>query len=170
VTPAQLYAMTRSDVHWTATPPTITVPGRKKGAGTLPRRKPISADALEAFRAFDVADCWGLTASKSSLWRTFTAARDRAIATLRIDRPDLDLSRATHMRPYDLRHSFAAFTYETTDDLHVTQELLDHADPRTTRRYAQGAVSKRLRDAGVAIADAFARRPRHVPAASKITH
>jgi integrase len=156
LTPAQLWILPRVNVDWIRA--TVLVPGRKKGAGTLPARKPLTPAALEAFRAFDAAGCWQLKASKSSLWRTFTAARDRAVARLRIDRPDLDLSRAATMHPYDLRHTFATFAYQTTDDLDATRELLDHADAKTTRRYAQGAVPERLRTAGAAIAAAHAAR------------
>jgi integrase len=158
LTPAQLWTLPRASVDFAAG--TVVVPGRKKGAGTLPARKPLSPDALDAFRAFDAAGCWEKTPSKASLYRTFTRARDRAVKALRTSRPDLDLSRAATMRLYDLRHSFATFSYATTGSLATTQALLDHADARTTRRYAQGAVPEHLRAAGAAIAAAHAsRRP-----------
>jgi integrase len=161
VTRAQLVRMTPGDVHWETSE--ISTPGRHKGGGTRPRRKPISADALAAFRLFDAADCWGLRPSKSSIWRTFTAARDEAIAELRETRPDLDLSRAVTMRPYDLRHSFAALTYAQTGSLSITGQLLDHEDQSTTLRYAQGAVPAHLKAAGEKVAAALAARPKYQP-------
>jgi integrase len=159
VTRAQLVRMTRADVDWRAGE--INTPGRKKGAGTRGQRKPISADALEAFRRFDAAGCWGLKPSKSSIWRIFRDARNRAIAELKASQPELDLSRADTMRPYDLRHSFAALTLARTGDLAVTGQLLDHQEQSTTLRYAQGAMPAVMRAAGLAVAQAFAERPRY---------
>jgi integrase len=159
VTRAQLVRMTRADVDWVARE--INTPGRKKGAGTRGQRKPISADALEAFRRFDAAGCWGIKPSKSSIWRIFRDARDRAIAELTVSQPALDLSRAASMRPYDLRHSFAALTLERTGDLAVTGQLLDHQEQSTTLRYAQGAMPAVMRAAGLAVAQAFAERPQY---------
>lgn len=156
ITPAQLQRMQRSDIDWHATPASIITPGRKKGHGTKPRRKPLTSRGLAAFQAFDAADGWGKPYSKASLYKTFTAARDRAVAALRVDRPDLDLSRAETMRPYDLRHSFATKTFQVTGSLSVTAELLDHADQRTTLRYAQGALPEHLRSAVAALEADFA--------------
>jgi integrase len=164
VTRAQLVRMTRADVYWEDSE--IGVPGRKKGKGTRGQRKPISADALDAFRRFDAADCWGVKPSRSSIWRIFRDARDRALAELKASRPDLDLSRAKKMRPYDLRHSFAALTFEQTGDLAATGQFLDHKDQRTTLRYAQGAVTAVLKAAGQVVAAAFAARPKYAPPAA----
>jgi integrase len=162
VTRAQLIRMTRADVDFDAKE--ITTPGRHKGQGTTAQRKPISDDAVAAFRAFDAADCWGRTPSRASIHRTFTAARDAALAELRQTRPDLDLSRAATMRPYDLRHSFGTLTYQLTGSLSITGAMLDHApnQPGTTMRYAQGAVDDHLKAAGQAIAAAMAARPKYV--------
>jgi integrase len=159
VTRAQLVRMTSGDVHWATSE--ISTPGRKKGAGTRGQRKSISADALEAFRAFDAADCWGRRPSKSSIWRTFRDARDRAIAELTETHPELDLSRAKTMRPYDLRHSFATVALAETGDLAVTGRFLDHVEQKTTLRYAQGAVPAHMKVAGQKIAAAFAARPKY---------
>jgi integrase len=166
VTRAQLVRMTPADVDFAGK--TITTPGRHKGQGTTAKRKPISDDAVEAFRAFDAAGCWGLVPSRSSIYRTFTAARDAAIQELKRTRPDLDLSRAATMRPYDLRHSFGTMTYALTGSLSVTGALLDHApnQPGTTMRYAQGAVDDHLKEAGKAIAAAMAARPKYAPPAA----
>jgi integrase len=161
VTRAQLVKMGPEDVDFEAAE--IRTPGRAKGHGTAPRRKPISADAIEAFRAFDAAACWGIKPSRSSIWRTFTRARDAAIVELRRTHPKLDLRRAATMRPYDLRHSFAALTFKQTGSLDITGQMLDHLDASTTLRYASGAVDPLLKAAGTAIAAAFASRPKYTP-------
>jgi integrase len=164
VTPAQLRHMKRSDVDWARRE--MITPGRKKGQGTRPRGKPLTALGLAAFQAFDAADGWEKPFSRSSLHRTFTAARDRAVAALRLERPDLDLARAETMRPYDLRHSFATKASRVIGNEAVVAELLDHADLRTTRRYTQGALQDHLRGAGAALDAAFA-APHPKPAAVK---
>jgi integrase len=157
VTRAELTRMTSGDVDWAASE--INTPGRQKGAGTQGQRKPITADALEAFRRFDAAGCWGVKPSKSSIWRIFCAARDRAIAELKRTRPDLNLARAATMRPYDLRHSFATFVLRHTRDMAATQEYLGHKYATTTRRYSQAAIPIVLKAAGDTVGTAFADRP-----------
>jgi integrase len=172
VTPAQLRRMKRSDIDWHATPPEMITPGRKKGRGTKPQRKQLTPPGLAAFQAFDAADGWEKPFSRSSLYRTFTAARDRAVAALRQERPDLDLGRAETMRPYDLRHSFATKASRAIGNEAVVAALLDHADLRTTRRYTQGALQDHLRAAGPALAAAFTAphpRPKDVPKPA-VTH
>jgi integrase len=160
ITRAQLTRMSRGDVHWDELE--ISCPSRKKGRGTKAKRKPITPEGLAAFRAFDAADCWGVKPSNSSIHRTFVRARDAAIAELKQSRPDLDLSRASTMRPYDLRHSFAAMVYAKTGSLSITGQMLDHEDSSTTFRYAQGAVPAHLKAAGAALSEAFAARPKYV--------
>jgi integrase len=164
VTPAQLRRMTRSDIDWQSTPAAMITPGRKKGKGTTARRKPLSLRGLEAFRAFDAADGWGQSLARSSFHRTFTAARDRAVAALRLERPDLAdaLVRAATMRPYDLRHSFATVASRAIGNDAIVSDFLDHGDPRTTKRYTQSALPDHMRTAGAAMAAVLdAPRPAH---------
>lgn len=163
VTRAQLTRMTSGDVEWTADPPEIHAPGRLKGAGTRGQRKEITPEALEAFRRFDAAGCWGVKPSKSSIWRIFRAARDRAIAELKVSHPELDLSRAATMRPYDLRHSFATEAARVLQNDSLVGTYLDHRDLRTTKRYTSGAIPDQMRVAGAAMAAAFAGRPKYHP-------
>jgi len=153
ITPMQLRQIKRTDIDWEHSE--IVTPGRKKGYGTAPRRKPLTPQALDAFKAFDAADGWQIDFSRSSLYRTFTAARDRVVEALRVERPDLDVSRLATMRPYDLRHSFATMVFKATGDLAITGEFLDHADPQTTRRYAQGALPAHVHAAGAKVLQAF---------------
>jgi integrase len=163
VTPAQLRRMRRTDVHLHGgASGEISTPGRKKGRGTTPKRKPLSAKGREALLAFEAAGCWtaegtSVQFSRSSLYRTFTDARDRVVAALRTERSDLDLSRVEQMRPYDLRHSFATLaSIVLNGNETVVGEFLDHQDPRTTKRYTRGAIPDHMRAAGEAIAAAFA--------------
>ncbi|MBG0825980.1 tyrosine-type recombinase/integrase [Planomonospora sp. ID91781] len=46
--------------------------------------------------------------------------------------------------PHSLRHSIATYLLDAGEELHVVQDLLGHADPRTTRRYdrARGALHR----------------------------
>ena len=40
------------------------------------------------------------------------------------------------VRLHDLRHSFASFLVNRGKNLYVVQQMLGHANPRTTQRYA----------------------------------
>lgn len=163
VTQAQLTHVKPTDVHWDTGE--LSTPGRHKGQGTRPRRKPLSLVGLAAFKQYDAADCWGRTPSRSSLRKYFLRARDLAVAELQQTRPDVDWSSAAEMLPKDLRHSFATLTYQQTGSLSVTQELLDHAERSTTLRYAQGALPAHLQAAGKAIDAALKAIPAYVPPA-----
>ncbi|WP_068923837.1 tyrosine-type recombinase/integrase [Planobispora rosea] len=46
--------------------------------------------------------------------------------------------------PHSLRHTIATYLLDAGEELHVVQDLLGHADPRTTRRYdrARGALHR----------------------------
>jgi integrase len=161
LTPAQLWALDRSRVDFVKGE--LLPEDRDKGEGAQANRKPLTADALDAFRAFDAAGCWGLKPSRSSLRKAFVRARNKAIAALRDTRPDL-VARARTMRPYDLRHSFATEVVKATGgDLNAASAFLDHADLKTTRRYTGGAMPVVLQRAGDVVAAAFAARPRYSP-------
>jgi integrase/recombinase XerD len=49
------------------------------------------------------------------------------------------------VRPYDLRHSFGSAVYAASGDQYAVQQLLGHAQSRTTERYTLAAVSGRLK-------------------------
>jgi len=162
VTPAQLWKLWPADVVWESAE--VYPTGRRKGTGTTAVPKPLTPDAVAAFRAFDAAGCWGHVPSRHSMWRIFRAALKQALEELRVTRPDLDLSRAATMRPYDLRHSFATVVLQTTGSLDVTAQMLGHAPgSKMVLRYAQGAVPALLKAAGDPIRRAFAAIPPYVP-------
>jgi integrase/recombinase XerC len=158
VTRAQAELMDRTEVDWTTG--VITRPERHKGDGQPAMKVQLTPEGLAAFRLFDAADCWGKKPSRSSIRRILIAARDKAYAQLSRTRPDLDLSRARTMSPYALRHSFATFVVNTTANTHVAQQLLGHADLKTTMGYIQTAMPKLVQETSGAIAEAFATRPK----------
>ncbi len=119
---------------------TLLVPGRRKGAGTAPRRRALTAPGVEALRQFAAAEAWGGVAG-STLLIVFR----RAVRQVRRQHRRWPIP--PDVRPYDLRHSFAELVYRTTHSLAITAGLLGHADERTSRRYVAGAVEDVERDA-----------------------
>lgn len=130
IPPATLMRMTAPDVDLRKG--TAWVPGRRKGAGTPGQVRPLTRQGVAAFRAFAKAHAWG-PFSTSTVRRAFR----RAVALVQAEHPSWRLE---GVRPYDLRHAFGTAVFRATGDLHVTGGLLGHADARTTRRYASGAV------------------------------
>lgn len=111
----------------------VLVPGRRKGRGTQTSRHALTPEGVSALRLMAAAGAWGPIPSSTRLivWR-------RAVARVRAEHPDWRIPAG--VRPYDLRHSYAELVYRATHDLALTQGLLGHADQRTTRRYAAGAI------------------------------
>ncbi len=161
VTRAQVSLMDpRTDIDWTTG--IITRPAREKGEGQPEILVTLTPEGLAAFKLFDAADCWGKKPSRSSIYRILKTARDKAYAQLSRTRPDLNLSRARTMSPYALRHSFATFVANKVDP-RVAQQLLGHADFKTTEGYIQSAMPKLVADASATINEAFAARPKAEP-------
>ena len=109
------------------------MPGRRKGRGTGSQVRAITPEGRAALERFAAAQAWGRVASSTRLivWR-------RAIEKVRAAHPDWPIPPGC--RPYDFRHSFGELAYRATHDLALVQGLLGHADQRTTRRYAAGAI------------------------------
>ncbi len=124
----------------------VFVRSRKKGAPGRPkgRVKPLTAEGVAALQHFADVDAWGAF-SNASVWKSF----QRACAALakkphvkrRWLKQGIDLAR---LRPYDLRHSYASAVLAGTGNLAETQQLMAHADLRTTMRYALAAVPAHL--------------------------
>jgi integrase len=124
----------------------IFVRSRKKGAPGRPkgRVKPLTAEGIAALRHFAAVDAWG-PFSNSSVWKSFqracTALANKPHVKRRWLKHGINL---TQIRPYDLRHSYASAVLEGTGNLAETQQLMAHADLRTTMRYAMAAVPAHL--------------------------
>ena len=110
----------------------VTVRGRAKGHGTGPSVRPLSREAVAAFTAFIKAEAWGRF-DPSTLRHRFMAACRRA--------------GVPEVTPYVLRHSYGTELLRLTGDLHATQQLMGHATPQQTQRYAMGANDARLQAA-----------------------
>lgn len=111
---------------------TLTVPRRRKGAGTKTRVLPLSPEAIRAFKLLTKYDGWG-TFSRDSLRRSIHRACTAAKVPI--------------IRGYDLRHSFGTAAYKASGDIRAVQALLDHSDVKLTERYTLGAVDARMRSA-----------------------
>jgi site-specific recombinase XerD len=88
--------------------------------------------ALKRFNAF------GKPFSTSSVYKSWKLAQTNA------GRPPQGGS-TVPVRPYDLRHSFGSAIYAASGDQYAVQQLLGHAQSRTTERYTLAAVSGRLK-------------------------
>lgn len=135
--PATLLKIQPADLDFTAG--TFRSPPRTKGQGARARVLPLTAEGLDAFRAFHAAGAYGPFAVEA-LGHSFKRAA-RAVCG-----PD------TRIRLYDLRHSFGAELYRRTGDLATVGRFLGHvAGSTVTARYALGANAHVDR----AAADAF---------------
>jgi integrase len=123
---------------------TVRVEARSKGEGVEARTLPLTADALDAFKAFHVANAYGPFATES-VNRSFKRGCRRA---------GLDPKRV-HL--YDLRHSFLSQVYRVTRDLATVGRLGLHAEGSVvTARYARGANQEVDRAATQAFSAALA--------------
>lgn len=135
------------DINWSAR--WVFVRSRKKGSAGRPkgRVKPLTPEGLAALKRFAALNAWG-DFSNSSVWKSFqrackALAADETIRR-RWQRHGIDLTR---VRPYDLRHSYASAVLAGTGNLAETQQLMAHADVRTTMRYVGAAVPQHLQSA-----------------------
>lgn len=155
----ELVGIDADDLHLDAPRPWVWVGGRRKGRGTKGTAQPLTEVAAAALRALVAVGGLG-PFSADSMRQSFR----RACATLGLE----------GLRPYDLRHSYPTELLKQTDgNVGATQLMMRHKDPRTTLRYAKGAIDpvrlatvERMQDRG-----AFARkrlpasyRPRRKPA------
>lgn len=125
IPPGVLQQIQPADLH--LTDGTVRVVPRHKGAGVEARTLPLMAEALDAFKAFHAAHAYGRF-SISALNRSFK----RGCVAAGLD--------PTHLRLYDLRHSFLTALYLVTRDLATVGRLGLHAEgSKVTARYAKGA-------------------------------
>jgi len=106
---------------------TVRVVPRHKGKGVEARTLPLTAEGLDAFKAFHAAHAYG-PFSIIALNRSFKRGCQRA---------GID-PKTVHL--YDLRHSFLTALYLVTRDLATVGRLGLHAEgSKVTARYAKGA-------------------------------
>lgn len=114
----------------------IVRPGRRKGRGTADSRHSVTPQGAAALKLWAAIGHWAAIPSSTRLivWR-------RAVARARAAHPEWHIP--DDVVPYDLRHSLGDAVYDATGDLTMVQEVLGHADIRTTRRYAAAAIQRR---------------------------
>lgn len=103
---------------------------RRKGQGAAARAIPLTTHARLALRAFVRAKAWGRF-SPPAMHHGFRRACERAGYG------------ATDWRPYDLRHTFAAYV-AAAGDQYAVQAVLGHTTIATTTRYTLGSVDARV--------------------------
>lgn len=132
---------------------TVYLLPRQKGRGTEGQTFPLTPEGVRGLKNYFKRGCLG-EFSRSALRRTWRAGWERA-----------NLARAARgekplpwIRPYDLRHTFGTWLYARDGDLNAVASLLD-VTIETARRYAQGAIPDRLREAVLKLAPEQGRSP-----------
>lgn len=125
---------------------------REKGQGVEGVMMPLTPAGVDAWSALQAAGGLGRY-STAAVYKSFRLACDKLLEA-DAQRPEheqhyTELGRLIieRARPYDLRHTFGTFVFRMTGDLHATQEMMRHADQKTTKRYTRAAVPAHLRAA-----------------------
>lgn len=113
----------------------LVVGARQKGAGVPASVRPLTPEAVKAFKAMARTEAWGKF-SRGTMRRHFREAC-RQVPALK---PFAD-----RLTPYDLRHSFGTETYRVSGDRKATSDLMGHSTERMTRRYVLAAEAERMR-------------------------
>jgi integrase/recombinase XerC len=127
---AELAGLNLGDVDLRAAEVQVTGKGQKR------RIAPIGRYALQALN-----DWLPLRAQLAAAGETafFVNQRGRRLGIRsiqeRLNRLSIQQGLSTHVHPHMLRHSFASHLLESSGDLRAVQELLGHADIRTTQVY-----------------------------------
>lgn len=140
---AQIATLTAHDIDYAQR--TVTVRGRRKGAGAPGRTQPLTAEGVLALREFARLKAWG-PFSRSSLRKAFRLAVSKVEAE-EAKKPAAKRVSLAGVRPYDLRHSYGTAMYAATGDIRATQVLMGHSRESMTHRYTLGAVDARLAEA-----------------------
>lgn len=163
--PALIRRIKPEHIHWQDK--ALDVTPRRKGKGVKARRLPLLDEAVEALRAFDAAGAYG-SYSNAAPWTAWQRAKRRYLDQVRESAAPKavvdELARVLGpLRPYDLRHSFAAMVYEHSDgNQHAVKDLLMHGSLTTSDRYIKRAVEAVSRTALAAVTAA-----RAVPAGAR---
>ncbi|MNC04316.1 Tyrosine recombinase XerC [compost metagenome] len=113
---------------------------RVVGKGNKTRYVPVGRKAREALQAWllmraDVAPAGGAV----FITQQGNRLSPRATQT-RVDRAGVS-KLGQHLHPHTLRHSFATHVLESSQDLRAVQEMLGHADIKTTQIYTHLTLS-----------------------------
>lgn len=127
---------------------TMYVRPRRKGGGAPAATFQLLPQAVTAFKVFAKRDCWG-PFSSSSLAKAWRAAVTAVQETWKGPWP------VDTIRAYDLRHSFLTEMLSITGDYHAVNELAQHSTMNQTKRYTQGAASRRVQLAIAAASGVF---------------
>ena len=101
----------------------------KPGKNGKPHWKPLTAEAIEAFRQFIEVGAFGKF-SASSVYKSWKLSCEDAGVPF--------------FNPYRLRHTYATTLRAGGMDLADVQELLGHTSSKTTERYAMVSAPKLL--------------------------
>lgn len=118
----EIVRVRRQDVLDRERPPVLLV---ADGKGGHQRRVPLHADVLDALRPF-LHKGWLFAKADGGRYRSGTVS---TYVARHFRRHGMDVT------AHQLRHWFGSTVYRNTRDLRVTQELLGHADPKTTTIY-----------------------------------
>lgn len=150
--PAQIRKIRAEHIRWAEKE--LDVMPRRKGKGVKARRLPLLEEAVAALRDLQTAGGFGgfSNAAPWNAWqrakkRYLTAAQDR----LTHEQYDALAAIVIPLRPYDLRHSYAAMIYETTGNQYAVKDLLLHGSLQTSERYIKRAVIAVSRSAIAAV-------------------
>lgn len=127
----------------------VRVTGREKGGGTRDMLIPVTESACRALRLMERCEAWG-PFSRHSMHKTFTLARDKAIAKWHGIWPA-----PANLHPYDLRHGFIALALERSGgNLLGVSKLALHSDVSMTAFYAASMANPMA----LAVRDALSRK------------
>lgn len=122
----------------------VYVRRRLKGKGSEGMLLPLTAAGVSALTAFSQASAFGHF-STHALYQSWVRACKHVLETDGLDAQTRRL--LEDARPYDLRHSFATFLLQQTQNLGTTKELMRHRSSKTTKRYTRAAIAPHLRSA-----------------------
>jgi integrase/recombinase XerC len=108
------------------------------GKGSKRRSVPLGGPALQALRDWLAARSELAAVGEPALFVSRRGTRLTASQVrTRLKRLALHANLPTHVHPHMLRHSFASHLLQSSGDLRAVQELLGHANIRTTQVYTK---------------------------------